>query len=63
MKVQLNKYNFSKKCDFDLCQNKADYSLEIGAKGNVLICQECLAKLKKILKLKSGETYERTKQN
>ena len=44
-----------------MCQNIADFSLEIGAKGNVLMCQECLAKLKKILKLKSGEIYEKQK--
>ena len=61
--MQLTKYNFSKKCDIDLCQKQADFALDIGAKGNVLICQDCLAKLKKILKLKSGETNERTKQN
>ena len=61
MIVQLVKYGFSKKCNFDMCQNIADFSLEIGAKGNVLMCQECLAKLKKILKLKSGEIYEKQK--
>ena len=58
MVLKLVDYGFDKKCDFDLCQHKADYALNVGAKGDILICQRCLTKLKKILKLKSGETYE-----
>lgn len=52
--MKLVKFDFAKKCDFDLCQNSANYALEIGARGNVLICSECLTKLKKILR-KTGE--------
>lgn len=55
--VKLIEFGFDKKCDFDLCQNSAYYALNIGAKGNILICQKCLTKLKQILK-RSGEKNE-----
>lgn len=53
--MQLIKYGFNKKCNFDMCQQPAEYSLSVGAKGELLMCTSCLTKLKKILKLKNGE--------
>ena len=58
-----SKYNFNKKCDFDMCQNSAEYVLQVGAKGNILMCEKCLNNLKKILKSKNGEFYERPTKN
>ncbi len=51
----LSNYSFSKKCDFDMCQNTADFVLTIGAKGNLLMCATCLEKLKKTLRIKKGD--------
>lgn len=56
--MRLVKFSFDKKCDFDLCQNRACYSLDVGARGNVLICQKCLTKLKQILR-NNGEKDEK----
>lgn len=52
-------YEFDKKCDFDMCQNKAKHQLIIGARGNVLMCDKCLSKLKKILKINNGGNNEK----
>ena len=60
-KLVLSEYKFSKKCDFDMCQNTAAHELIVGAKGSVLVCNACLEKLRKILKVKSGGSNERTK--
>ena len=51
----LSKYTFDKKCDFDLCQNKADYVLSVGAKGNLLMCSNCMDKLRNVVKRQKGE--------
>lgn len=53
--MRIDKFEFNKKCDFDLCQNSAQYVLHVGAKGDILFCKDCLTKLKKNLKVKNGE--------
>lgn len=50
----LQKYMFTKKCSFNMCQNSADYKFNTN-RGDVLICKDCLNALKKELKIKQGE--------
>ncbi len=45
----IEKYLFTKKCNFEMCQNVADYKISTG-KGDFLICDECLKKLKSQIK-------------
>lgn len=55
----LSKYVFDKKCDFDLCQNKAVYALRVGAKGDLIMCESCFDKLKSIFRKSKGEQNEK----
>lgn len=51
---------FNKKCDINMCQNQANFSLSVGKKGSILFCKHCLDKLKKF-KTNNGGSNERTK--
>jgi len=57
----LYKNNFPQKCDVDLCQNIAEYSLCVGKKGKINFCEKCLDRLYKTIKLEKGETNGRKK--
>lgn len=47
--MKLNKVSMPKRCDFERCTNLAQYYLDVGIKGYVFICENCLKELKKVI--------------
>lgn len=43
---------FNKKCDFNMCQNTADFVVEIGRVNKIFMCENCLKILRKEINAK-----------